>query len=110
MIISQQSHLKFSIQTVLTKICFIRAYKPILAQLSEPQFLIEGDSAEIVGKALNYSNDNYQLNTSFNANNKTITNDFLLNAKASEIRKFSVIADSQDSLKANFSLTYNNRV
>ena len=83
---------------------FVKAYKPIIAQLNEPQFLIEGDSAEIVGKALNYSNDNYQLSTSFTGNKKTITNDFLLKGMASEIRKFLVIADSQDSLKADFSL------
>ena len=83
---------------------FVKAYKPILAQLSEPQFLIEGDSVSVVGKALNYSNDNYQVNTIFTANYKTIENGILLNSKASEIRQFPVIANAEDSLKAGFAL------
>lgn len=35
----------------------IRSYKPLMAELHVPQFLTRGDSAEFLGKVLNYTND-----------------------------------------------------
>jgi hypothetical protein len=35
----------------------IKSYKPIMAELHVPQFLTRGDSADFLGKVLNYSND-----------------------------------------------------
>lgn len=56
-----------------------QAYKPIAAQLALPQFLLEGDTAVILGKAKNYTDDAYSINTAFTVNgaentavNKTI--------------------------------------
>lgn len=49
--------------TVLTQ-----AYKPIVAQLALPQFLLEGDTAVILGKAKNYTPDAYNISTGFTIN------------------------------------------
>jgi len=34
-------------------VSFIQSYKPLLAQISMPQFLIAGDTVELLGKSLN---------------------------------------------------------
>ena len=39
----------------------IRAYKPLLAQLALPRFLVAGDSATVVTKAQNYGDDSMQV-------------------------------------------------
>jgi len=45
-----------------------QSYKPIVAQLSVPQFLIAGDSAVVIGKAINYTADQYTIAAAFNNN------------------------------------------
>ncbi|MFY7899133.1 MAG: carboxypeptidase-like regulatory domain-containing protein, partial [Chitinophagaceae bacterium] len=47
----------------------IQSYKPIMAQLSIPTFLIEGDSTHVINKILNHTNDPYQLTATFSVNN-----------------------------------------
>lgn len=56
-----------------------QAYKPMVAQLALPQFLLEGDTAFVLGKAKNYTDDAYTISASFringsekNAVNKTV--------------------------------------
>jgi len=44
---------------------YTRAFKEVMAQLELPRFLVEGDRADIIGKALNYTNDTLQVRTSF---------------------------------------------
>jgi len=46
----------------------IQSYKPVVAQLAIPQFLLEGDAATIVGKSKNYSADIYTATSSFTIN------------------------------------------
>ena len=43
----------------------IKSYKPIMAQLAVPRFLIEGDTAVVIGKALNYTSDSVLLKRTF---------------------------------------------
>lgn len=45
-----------------------QAYKPIAAQLALPQFLLEGDTAVVLGKAKNYTDDAYSIKTAFSIN------------------------------------------
>lgn len=42
-----------------------KSYKPLIAQLAMPRFLIEGDETDIIGKAINYTNDTLTVQTSF---------------------------------------------
>jgi alpha-2-macroglobulin len=43
----------------------IRSYKPLLAQLNTPRFLVEGDTTRIVGSVANYTTDTLLLTRKF---------------------------------------------
>ncbi len=47
---------------------FIKSYKPLMAQLAVPRFLVESDTAIAIGKVLNYTNDSLQVNSQFEIN------------------------------------------
>lgn len=49
-----------------------RSFKPLLAQLSVPQFLTEGDSSWAVGKLLNYRSNTATVSTSLSVNDSVI--------------------------------------
>ncbi|MFT3702826.1 MAG: carboxypeptidase-like regulatory domain-containing protein [Agriterribacter sp.] len=53
----------------------VKSLKPVLAQLSSPSFLIEGDTAMAVGKVANRSAAQVTLQTSFAVNDKVIKQD-----------------------------------
>ncbi len=55
-------------------VAYMRAYKPITANLSLPRFMVAGDKLQIFGKAVNYTSDSVVLNTTLKINNKTIFN------------------------------------
>jgi TonB-dependent SusC/RagA subfamily outer membrane receptor len=87
---------------------FTSAYKPLMAQLEMPQFLIAGDTASILGKALNYSKDDYSLRIGFSIDGQQAMEEpALLKALASSIRKYPVTARSGDSLAAAFTIRSN---
>lgn len=44
---------------------FTQSYKPLLAQLLHPRFLVSGDSSLILGKSTNYSSDTLEVNRHF---------------------------------------------
>lgn len=46
----------------------IRSFKPVAARLSVPRFLVAGDTAFAIGKALNYTSDTISLSTRFAVN------------------------------------------
>ncbi len=50
----------------------IKSYKPVMAQLSVPNFLLPGDTPTIIGKSLNYMPDSMNVKTSFDINGKNI--------------------------------------
>ncbi len=41
----------------------IKSYKPLMAQLAAPRFLVQGDSSYAIGKVLNYTPDSVKLET-----------------------------------------------
>ncbi len=45
-----------------------RSFKPVAARLSLPRFLVAGDSALAVGRALNYGADTIDLEAAFEIN------------------------------------------
>ena len=50
----------------------VKSFKPLSAQLALPRFLTAGDSTEIIGKAINYTDAAYELTTRFTAAEKTL--------------------------------------
>ena len=43
----------------------IKSYKPLMAQLALPRFLVQGDTSYVIGKVLNYSPDSIRVETKF---------------------------------------------
>jgi alpha-2-macroglobulin len=46
----------------------IKSYKPIMGQLFAPRFMLENDTAFVIGKALNYTSDSASIKTVFEFN------------------------------------------
>ncbi|WP_440133618.1 carboxypeptidase-like regulatory domain-containing protein [Chitinophaga sancti] len=49
----------------------IRSFMPVSANLALPNFAIEGDSINVIGKALNYTSDTLQISRTFAVNDTT---------------------------------------
>ncbi|HEY4286330.1 MAG TPA: alpha-2-macroglobulin family protein [Puia sp.] len=81
----------------------VRAFKPLSANLSLPNFLVAGDEAHVIGKVLNYTPDTVAVERSFSINGKTASSArfSLLNA---HIDTFTVIPQSPDSLHLLYTL------
>lgn len=82
----------------------VKSYKPLMAQMFTPRFLIEGDSANIIGKILNYTPDTVSVKatTEFDgrtADTKTVT---CINAIMDTIP---LIAHNPDTIKAKYYFT-----
>ncbi|TDW99617.1 alpha-2-macroglobulin family protein [Dinghuibacter silviterrae] len=75
------------------------SFKPLVASLSTPAFLVEGDSADLVGKVLNYTNRSYPVRSGFEEEDAVDT----VGGKSSVVR-FHRVAGTGDSLKASFVL------
>ena len=86
-------------------ITYVRSFKPLSATLSMPQFLISGDSVQLVGKLFNYTHDSYSVVSSFSAYQHQYPSvEATLESNASKIEKVIVAAGPQDSLTATFTL------
>ncbi|MEN8202768.1 MAG: carboxypeptidase-like regulatory domain-containing protein [Bacteroidota bacterium] len=51
----------------------IKAYKPLMAQLAVPRFLLENDTTYALGKVLNYTRDSLKLSTKFEIDEKLVS-------------------------------------
>jgi hypothetical protein len=81
-----------------------QSYKPIVSQLSVPQFLITGDTVELIGKAINYTTDQYNISTVFTINDKERhSTQKELNSNGSMIDEQLIIAGS-DTIKAAYAI------
>lgn len=49
----------------------IKSYKPLMAQLAVPRFLVQSDTTYVIGKALNYSPDPVNITTHFEVNSES---------------------------------------
>ncbi|MFO0507881.1 MAG: carboxypeptidase-like regulatory domain-containing protein [bacterium] len=82
----------------------IQSFKPLLAQLAVPQFLIEGDSAMAIGKITNYTSDEITLQRSIQTiaaeSSETLT------IKNSYIDSLRLTTQGLDSVSTKYSVTY----
>lgn len=86
----------------------VKSFKPILAQSSVPQFLIEGDSAIATGKLLNYTTTAVDVQSSFTINDSiSQKTTHQLRAKESVTERLPITATS-DSVKALYNLKLDN--
>lgn len=85
---------------------FVKSFKPLLAQLSAPQFLVEGDSVAFIGKTINYTDAAVALNTHFSTNDDAGSNGSIqLAGNASGVEELFVVAGAADTLAARYTLT-----
>ncbi|MFT3980006.1 MAG: carboxypeptidase-like regulatory domain-containing protein [Ferruginibacter sp.] len=81
-----------------------QAYRPLQAQLNLPLFLLEGDSAAFIGKAMNHSPESYQATSSFSVNGKEqAAQSFELKPNDAFVQSLPLEA-AGDTLNASFSL------
>lgn len=81
----------------------IKSFKPLMAQLAVPRFLVEGDEVNALGKVLNYTPDTLNLTTTLEINDSTI---FTKNIQCinSVIDTVSIAAHSTDTLRIKYFL------
>lgn len=84
---------------------FITAFKPVMAQLSLPQFLLEGDSVYAIGKNMNYTQEAYTVKTIFSLNGVAKKeSEKILQPQASLTEKLGIAATASDTMKAMYKL------
>lgn len=81
-----------------------QAFKPVIAQLAVPRFLIEGDTAALIGKSSNYTSDSIQVETRFLSANTVLSRQetWLQNGNVESTRVQAGMAG--DSLAITYSL------
>lgn len=52
----------------------IKSYKPLMAQLAVPRFLVQSDTSYAIGKVLNYTPDSVMVETKFEVDGKELLN------------------------------------
>ena len=81
----------------------VKAFKQLSTSLVTPQFLVEGDSSNIIGKVLNYSLDSVDVNRKFTIE-KTERANKQFKLMNSRIDTFLVTTGSGDSLTLSYSI------
>jgi TonB-dependent SusC/RagA subfamily outer membrane receptor len=84
----------------------IKSFKPIMSSLAVPRFLLAGDRSNILGKALNYTQDSIQVKSTFRMNDSTI---YQKDGKilASRIDTFTLSPTTADSVKIQYQILKN---
>jgi alpha-2-macroglobulin len=86
----------------------IQSYKPLMAQLATPRFLIQGDQTTLNGKVLNYTNDTFSIHTYFQVGDRRIFDKTQI-LKEGLVDRVSVEAPAQaDSLHFTYALETSN--
>lgn len=81
----------------------VRSFKAISGALSLPQFAVQGDSVNMIGKALNYGMDSIEANRRFYIND-TLAKESALRFRNAWIDSFGVVAPAGDSLKLKYTV------
>jgi len=84
----------------------IKSYKPLMAQLSVPRFLVKSDSTLALGKVLNYTPDTIPLRTKFEIDS-TLTSVKEQTCIRSIIDTLPIVADQRDSISVKYYLEKN---
>ncbi len=84
----------------------VKSFKPMLAQLAAPQFLVQGDSATVIGKKINYTSSPVTATADFEVNGKKIASSSeVLKANQAGVSEFPVITvPGVDTITARFSM------
>ncbi|MFW5879960.1 MAG: carboxypeptidase-like regulatory domain-containing protein, partial [bacterium] len=84
----------------------IRSYKPVMAQLSLPKFLIQTDTAFAIGKVVNYMNDSIEVKSNLYINDENVfsTERYCSNSIVDSLK---LIAQN-DSIKVKYTLETEN--
>ncbi len=83
----------------------IKSYKPLLAQIAQPLFLIDGDSAIAIGKITNYAQSEIHLDRTIRVNSTEVKKSSLI-IKDSKIDSIRMKATGTDSLEVFYSVTH----
>jgi len=87
----------------------INAFKAMMATLHLPRFLVEGDQAQVVGKALNYLPDSAQVTTRFSLGGKQVQEkQQLLQRSFTDTLRITAPNAAPDSLEVQYSLQQTN--
>jgi hypothetical protein len=83
----------------------VKSFKPLLAQLASPQFLIEGDSVTLIGKTTNYSATDNAVRNEFTFNGiKQGSTDKQVKANSSAIEELFITATTPDTISAQYTV------
>ncbi len=87
----------------------VKSFKPLLAQLSLPQFLTEGDSVVFIGKKTNYTGEAFNTKEQFTLNNqKVFEREKNIPANSADTTELMVMATGVDSIVAKYSIEAGN--
>lgn len=80
------------------------SYKKLMAELSTPRFAIEGDTFNIIGQSVNYTQDSFDVNTTFRVEDEIIkqSSQKLVSSLADEAEI--VVPSEKDSLHFQYDL------
>lgn len=82
----------------------IRSFKPVSAVLALPNFIIKGDSAQVIGKVMNYINDSIQVVKRFELDGQ-LQQETAAGLRHAIIDTFRVTGSSNDSLKLKYTIS-----
>lgn len=88
----------------------VKSFKPMLAQLAAPQFLIEGDMATAIGKKINYTTSSLNVNIDFSLNGKQqLSSAETIKANDAGTSELEILAaPGTDTITARFSMKADN--
>jgi TonB-dependent SusC/RagA subfamily outer membrane receptor len=81
----------------------IKSFKPIASSLALPRFLLAGDRSNLIGKALNYTDDSIRVKTTFEIDDSVqyCKDGKILSAR---IDTFKIVTANTDSVKVKYQL------
>jgi len=85
----------------------IKSYKPLSARLYLPRFILEGDSANAIGKSLNYLSNSAKITSEFHLNNSLVFEKDSV-CKTSVIDTLLLCLNNEDTLKVKYLLKAKN--
>jgi TonB-dependent SusC/RagA subfamily outer membrane receptor len=84
----------------------VKSFKPMMAQLATPSFLVEGDSVTAVGKKVNYTSSDVNVSSTFSINSKIqFSKDEVLRANDATTASLTMVAEKTDTIIAKFTMT-----
>ncbi len=79
----------------------VKSYKPLMAQVHAPRFLIEGDSTNLIGKILNYTSDTISAEVHYEINDSTASLKKVICAN-SVTDTLTLFVNTDDTLKVKY--------